>query len=134
MPSNISYLRRFKAYVRRLWPSKVVSFTVVHRRRAREQIARGGRWARSRRTSNSSTPPIYVLGVVKGVRLEAWNMSHDLPGRVAALGDGNSLPISVGAAKLHQVLGEPFDDLTSGKNPTRLLAVTSATLCSGLLG
>jgi hypothetical protein len=29
MPSDISYVRRFKAYVRRLWPSKVDSFTVV---------------------------------------------------------------------------------------------------------
>jgi hypothetical protein len=29
MPSDISYLRRFEPYVRRLWPSDVVSFTVV---------------------------------------------------------------------------------------------------------
>jgi hypothetical protein len=29
MPSDISYLRRFTAYVRRLWPSEVISFTVV---------------------------------------------------------------------------------------------------------
>jgi hypothetical protein len=29
MPSDISYLRRFKAYIRRIWPSGVVSFTVV---------------------------------------------------------------------------------------------------------
>jgi hypothetical protein len=29
MPSNITYLRRCEAYVRRLWPSKVVPFTVV---------------------------------------------------------------------------------------------------------
>jgi hypothetical protein len=29
MSSNINYPRRFKAYVRRLWPSEVVSFTVV---------------------------------------------------------------------------------------------------------
>jgi hypothetical protein len=29
MPSDISYVRRFKSYVRRLWPSEVVSFTVV---------------------------------------------------------------------------------------------------------
>jgi hypothetical protein len=31
MMSDISYLRRFKAYVRRFWPSEVVSFTVVIR-------------------------------------------------------------------------------------------------------
>jgi hypothetical protein len=29
MLSDISYLRQFKAYARRLWPSEVVSFTVV---------------------------------------------------------------------------------------------------------
>jgi hypothetical protein len=29
IPSDISYLRRFEAYVRRLWPSEVLCFTVV---------------------------------------------------------------------------------------------------------
>jgi hypothetical protein len=29
MPLDISYVRQFKAYVRRLWPLEVVSFTVV---------------------------------------------------------------------------------------------------------
>jgi hypothetical protein len=30
--SNISYVRRFRAYVRQLWPSEIVSFTVVIQR------------------------------------------------------------------------------------------------------
>jgi hypothetical protein len=29
MPSDIGYLRRFNPYVRRLWPSEIVPFTVV---------------------------------------------------------------------------------------------------------
>jgi hypothetical protein len=31
MPSDIGYLRRFNPYVRRLWPSEIVPFTVVMR-------------------------------------------------------------------------------------------------------
>jgi hypothetical protein len=30
MPLDIVYVRRFEAYVRRLWPSKVLCFTVVN--------------------------------------------------------------------------------------------------------
>jgi hypothetical protein len=33
IPSDLSYVRRFKAYVRRLWPSEVTSFTVVYAHR-----------------------------------------------------------------------------------------------------
>jgi hypothetical protein len=76
MPSDISYLRRFKAYVRRLWPSEVVSFTVVVRAssfskeveaRAHAQDACYGVYSSSLHNSitlvqmfGSSTPLLYM--------------------------------------------------------------------------